>query len=43
VHDQWTASARALVRDGDPALLDYAGRLAREVLALLAERTHDAP
>ena len=38
VHDQWTASARALVRESEPELLDYVRRLAEEVLALLAER-----
>ena len=34
VHEQWTASARELARDGDPEVLKYVGRLAREVLAL---------
>jgi hypothetical protein len=38
VHEQWTASARALVQDGDPELLEYVRRLAEEVLAVLAER-----
>jgi len=40
VREQWTASARALIRDGDPVLLGHADRLAREVLALLAEGKH---
>jgi len=34
VHEQWTASAREIVRHGDPEVLRYVGRLAREVLAL---------
>ncbi len=35
VHEQWTASARELAREGDPDMLQYVARLAREVLALL--------
>jgi hypothetical protein len=37
VHEQWTVSARELARDIDPELLQYVVRLAREVLALIAE------
>jgi hypothetical protein len=37
VHEQWTASARELVREVDPQLAAYAARLAREVLALIAD------
>jgi hypothetical protein len=35
VHEQWTASARDLVRRSDPEMLAYVARLAREVLALV--------
>ena len=35
VHEQWTASAHELAREGDPDMLQYVARLAREVLALL--------
>ncbi len=38
VHAQWTVSARELARDIDPELLEHVGRLAREVLAIVAER-----
>jgi hypothetical protein len=37
VREQWTASARALVREAEPESLEYLRRLAEEVLALLAE------
>lgn len=37
VREQWTASARELARDLDPELLGYTERLAREVLALIAD------
>jgi len=37
VHEQWTASARELIRRGDPEIRAYVARLAREVLALLDE------
>jgi len=38
VHEQWTAAARDLVRRIDPENHVYIARLAREVLALIAER-----
>jgi len=34
---QWTASARELIRNGERELVERAGRLAREVLALIAQ------
>jgi hypothetical protein len=37
VHEQWTASAREIVRDADPEMLEYVARLAREVLALAGD------
>jgi hypothetical protein len=37
VHAQWTAAAREIVRASDAELRDFAVRLAREVLALIAE------
>jgi hypothetical protein len=37
VHEQWTTSARELVREIDPQLAAYTARLAREVLLLIAE------
>jgi hypothetical protein len=37
VHEQWTVSARELARDIDPELAQYVVRLAREVLAVMAE------
>jgi hypothetical protein len=37
VHEQWTRSARELVRDAPAEVRDVAARLAREVLALIAE------
>jgi hypothetical protein len=43
VHEQWMASARELARDLDPELLAYTERLAREVLALVADAGADAP
>jgi len=42
VHEQWTASARELARDLDPEIRQYAARLAREVLALIAEAESNA-
>jgi hypothetical protein len=42
VHEQWMRSARELVRDAPPQLRAIADRLAREVLALLAEADGDA-
>jgi hypothetical protein len=42
VHEQWTASARALAQEADPELLEYLRRLANEVLALVAEGTRGA-
>ena len=42
VHEQLTASARGLVREADPELLEYLRRLADEVLALLAENARTA-
>lgn len=42
VHEQWTASARALAREADPELLEHLRRLANEVLALIAESTRSA-
>jgi hypothetical protein len=36
VHAQWTAAARELIATADPQLREYAVRLCREVLALLA-------
>lgn len=35
VHEQWTTSARELVRGAPPELLGYARRLAEEVVALV--------
>ena len=37
VHEQWTRSARELVRDSPAEIRGIAARLAREVLALIAE------
>ena len=37
VHEQWTASARALVPRVDPELRELVKRLSREVLALIEE------
>ena len=37
VHEQWTRSTRELVRDAPPEVRSIGARLAREVLALLAE------
>jgi hypothetical protein len=42
VRQQWTASARVLMRDIDPQLVDYVRRLASDVLALIAEETLEA-
>jgi hypothetical protein len=42
VREQWTASARALIRNTDPELVEYARRLASEVLVLIAEETREA-
>ena len=42
VRRQWTASARALMREIDPQLVEYVRRLASEVLALIAEETLQA-
>ena len=42
VREQWTASARALIRNTDPELVEYARRLASEVLVLIAEKTREA-
>jgi hypothetical protein len=39
VREQWTASARALIRDIDPELVEYVRRLAAEVLVLIGEET----
>lgn len=41
VHAQWTDAARELARVSDPALRDMVARLAREVLAILAEADVD--
>jgi hypothetical protein len=37
VHEQWTRSARELIRDASPEVREMGARLAREVLALIAE------
>jgi hypothetical protein len=42
VRQQWTASARALMRDIDPQLVEDVRRLASEVLALIAGETRQA-
>ena len=42
VHEQWMRSARELVRDAPPELLAIGERLARAVLALLAEADGEA-
>jgi hypothetical protein len=42
VHEQWTRSARELVRDVDPEVRAIGARLAREVLALIEEADEEA-
>jgi len=42
VRQQWTASARALMREIDPQRVEYVRRLASEVLALIAKETLQA-
>jgi hypothetical protein len=37
VHEQWTRSARELIRDAPPEVREIGARLAREVLTLIAE------
>jgi len=37
VHEQWTRSARELIRDAPPEVREMGARLAREVLTLIAE------
>src|SRR5262249_36393967 len=42
VRQQWTASARALMREIDPQRVEYVRRLASEGLALIAKETRHA-
>lgn len=43
VHDQWTRSARELIRNADPELRGYGVRLAQDVMALIAEAAAETP